>query len=188
MHLSEYWDSSFFALGRPWAVFLGTGIGLGMGYSNCQNDFRSPYVPSPSMPLTRADRHVPLVSNGSGHSLCLWSFFRKHHRLINLPHGFHREVCVLSFASDSSASCLFSPVRVGHCSYSIQRNKQAQSSFYSSTSMISRTARERERVWSPVEVIVNEALSFLTRDLFIIISIWNLTKTDLSLSCRQYDR
>ncbi|CAH1239865.1 MICOS complex subunit Mic10-like [Branchiostoma lanceolatum] len=27
---------------RPWPVAFGTGVGLGMGYSNCQHDFRSP--------------------------------------------------------------------------------------------------------------------------------------------------
>ena len=31
-------------LGRPWPVAFGTGIGLGMGYSNCQNDFQQPYL------------------------------------------------------------------------------------------------------------------------------------------------
>ncbi|CAF1282692.1 unnamed protein product [Adineta steineri] len=44
---------------RPWPVFLGTGIGIGMGYSNCQNDLRSPHVHSSSIPTTRPDRHVP---------------------------------------------------------------------------------------------------------------------------------
>ncbi len=50
-----------FKLGRPWPVFFGTGIGIGMGYSNCQNDLRSPYVHSQSIPITRPDRHVPTV-------------------------------------------------------------------------------------------------------------------------------
>ncbi|CAF1926763.1 unnamed protein product [Rotaria magnacalcarata] len=40
---------------RPWPVFLGTGIGLGMGYSNCQNDFRSPYVHPRSFSLPRVE-------------------------------------------------------------------------------------------------------------------------------------
>ncbi|CAF0906117.1 unnamed protein product, partial [Adineta ricciae] len=44
---------------RPWPVFLGTGMGIGMAYSNCQNDLRSPYVQSQSIPITRPDRHVP---------------------------------------------------------------------------------------------------------------------------------
>ncbi|CAF1281735.1 unnamed protein product [Adineta steineri] len=44
---------------RPWPVFLGTGIGIGMGYSNCQNDLRSPHVHSSSIPTARPDRHVP---------------------------------------------------------------------------------------------------------------------------------
>ena len=29
---------------RPWPVAFGTGIGLGMGYSNCQNDFQQPNI------------------------------------------------------------------------------------------------------------------------------------------------
>jgi len=48
----------FLKLGRPWAVFLGTGIGLGMGYSNCQNDFRSPYVHSQPLSLARTNEKV----------------------------------------------------------------------------------------------------------------------------------
>ena len=28
-------------IGRPWPAVLGAGIGLGMGYSNCQHDFNS---------------------------------------------------------------------------------------------------------------------------------------------------
>ncbi len=48
----------FFKLGRPWPVFLGTGIGLGMGYSNCQNDFRSPYVHSQPLSLARTNEQV----------------------------------------------------------------------------------------------------------------------------------
>ncbi|CAL8072409.1 unnamed protein product [Calicophoron daubneyi] len=27
---------------RPWPVILGTGLGLGMGISNCNNDFKQP--------------------------------------------------------------------------------------------------------------------------------------------------
>lgn len=30
--------------GRTWPVSLGSGLGLGMGYANCQHDFRSPYL------------------------------------------------------------------------------------------------------------------------------------------------
>jgi len=29
---------------RPWPILLGTGAGLGMGYSNCQHDLREPYL------------------------------------------------------------------------------------------------------------------------------------------------
>uniref|UniRef100_A0AAQ4PE86 MICOS complex subunit MIC10 n=1 Tax=Gasterosteus aculeatus aculeatus TaxID=481459 RepID=A0AAQ4PE86_GASAC len=29
---------------RTWPVSLGSGLGLGMGYANCQHDFRSPYL------------------------------------------------------------------------------------------------------------------------------------------------
>jgi hypothetical protein len=36
-----------------------------MGYSNCQNDLRSPYVHSSSIPITRPDRHVPTVRQNS---------------------------------------------------------------------------------------------------------------------------
>ena len=41
-------------------------MGMGMGYSNCQNDLRSPYVHSQSIPITRPDRHVPTVRNHEG--------------------------------------------------------------------------------------------------------------------------
>ncbi|CAH8500623.1 unnamed protein product [Schistosoma margrebowiei] len=29
-------------LGRPWPLIFGTGFGLGMGISNCNNDFKQP--------------------------------------------------------------------------------------------------------------------------------------------------
>ncbi|XP_071500097.1 MICOS complex subunit Mic10-like [Diadema antillarum] len=28
---------------RPWPIAFGSGIGLGMGYANCQHDFRDPF-------------------------------------------------------------------------------------------------------------------------------------------------
>lgn len=30
--------------GRAWPVWLGSGMGLGMGYANCQNDLRNPFL------------------------------------------------------------------------------------------------------------------------------------------------
>jgi len=53
--INIYINLFFFKLGRPWPVFFGTGIGLGMGYSNCQNDFRSPYVHPRPVSLTKTD-------------------------------------------------------------------------------------------------------------------------------------
>jgi inner membrane organizing system protein 1 len=29
--------------GRPWPAVLGSGIGLGMAYANCQTDFQKPF-------------------------------------------------------------------------------------------------------------------------------------------------
>uniref|UniRef100_A0A3P8T8X2 MICOS complex subunit MIC10 n=1 Tax=Amphiprion percula TaxID=161767 RepID=A0A3P8T8X2_AMPPE len=29
---------------RTWPVAFGSGLGVGMGYTNCQNDFRLPYL------------------------------------------------------------------------------------------------------------------------------------------------
>ncbi|XP_061788529.1 MICOS complex subunit MIC10 [Nerophis lumbriciformis] len=29
---------------RTWPVSFGSGLGLGMGYANCQNDFKLPYL------------------------------------------------------------------------------------------------------------------------------------------------
>jgi len=29
---------------RSWPITFGTGVGLGMSFSNCQNDFQSPYL------------------------------------------------------------------------------------------------------------------------------------------------
>ncbi|CAF3688398.1 unnamed protein product [Rotaria sordida] len=50
---------------RPWPVFLGTGIGIGMAYSNCQNDLRSSKFYSQSLPITRPNRHIPITPSES---------------------------------------------------------------------------------------------------------------------------
>jgi hypothetical protein len=55
--INIYINLFFLKIGRPWPVFFGTGIGLGMGYSNCQNDFRSPYVHSQPLSLARTNEH-----------------------------------------------------------------------------------------------------------------------------------
>ncbi|XP_029435058.1 MICOS complex subunit MIC10 isoform X2 [Rhinatrema bivittatum] len=36
--------SVFFFKRRTWPITLASGMGLGMAYSNCQNDFKSPYI------------------------------------------------------------------------------------------------------------------------------------------------
>ena len=59
--MSTHWFRCFPLLGRPWPVFFGTGIGLGMAYSNCQNDFRSPYVPSQPLAIARTNAQVLTV-------------------------------------------------------------------------------------------------------------------------------
>ncbi|XP_028849359.1 MICOS complex subunit MIC10 [Denticeps clupeoides] len=35
---------------RTWPIAFATGAGLGMSYSNCQNDLRSPYILHRSVP------------------------------------------------------------------------------------------------------------------------------------------
>ncbi|CAF1144269.1 unnamed protein product [Rotaria sordida] len=50
---------------RPWPVFLGTGIGIGMAYSNCQNDLRLSKFYSQSLPITRPNRHIPITPSES---------------------------------------------------------------------------------------------------------------------------
>ncbi|PAA81092.1 hypothetical protein BOX15_Mlig030933g1, partial [Macrostomum lignano] len=35
--------SVLFLRRRPWPAVLGTGIGLGMGVANCDNDFKTPH-------------------------------------------------------------------------------------------------------------------------------------------------
>ena len=34
----------YYCAGRPWPVAFGAGVGLGMGYANCQHDFMQPYL------------------------------------------------------------------------------------------------------------------------------------------------
>uniref|UniRef100_A0A8C0H7N6 MICOS complex subunit MIC10 n=1 Tax=Chelonoidis abingdonii TaxID=106734 RepID=A0A8C0H7N6_CHEAB len=42
------WDRclaySVVKLGANWPIAVGSGMGLGMAYSNCQHDFQSPYL------------------------------------------------------------------------------------------------------------------------------------------------
>uniref|UniRef100_A0A3B3SAE8 MICOS complex subunit MIC10 n=1 Tax=Paramormyrops kingsleyae TaxID=1676925 RepID=A0A3B3SAE8_9TELE len=46
--LGRKWDrclaDAAVKLGRTWPISFGLGSGLGMAYSNCQHDFRSPYL------------------------------------------------------------------------------------------------------------------------------------------------
>ena len=39
-----HFNHIFIFLGKTWPLAFGTGVGLGMGYSNCQNDFQQPYL------------------------------------------------------------------------------------------------------------------------------------------------
>ncbi|CAF4947041.1 unnamed protein product, partial [Rotaria socialis] len=51
-----FFGSSLQTLGRPWPIIFGTGIGIGMGYSNCQNDLRSSNRHFKS--ITRPDQQI----------------------------------------------------------------------------------------------------------------------------------
>uniref|UniRef100_A0A8C6UW16 MICOS complex subunit MIC10 n=1 Tax=Neogobius melanostomus TaxID=47308 RepID=A0A8C6UW16_9GOBI len=46
--LGKKWDrcvaDAAVKLGHTWPISLGSGVGLGMAYANCQNDLRSHYV------------------------------------------------------------------------------------------------------------------------------------------------
>ncbi|CAF3261033.1 unnamed protein product [Rotaria socialis] len=48
---------------RPWPIIFGTGIGIGMGYSNCQNDLRSSNRHFKS--ITRPDQQIPTTPSES---------------------------------------------------------------------------------------------------------------------------
>ncbi|CAF4944105.1 unnamed protein product [Rotaria magnacalcarata] len=50
-------------LGRPWPIIFGTGIGIGMGYSSCQNNLHSSNRHFIS--ITRQDQQIPTTPSES---------------------------------------------------------------------------------------------------------------------------
>ncbi|GAV03147.1 hypothetical protein RvY_13618 [Ramazzottius varieornatus] len=67
---------------RAWPAILGAGMGIGMGYSNCQHSFQNPYVSHPSSSYKKkphgsstashffssASSLLPFTSSGADHS------------------------------------------------------------------------------------------------------------------------
>jgi hypothetical protein len=96
-----------------------------MGYSNCQNDLRSPYVHSSSIPITRSDRHVPTVRNNSKITDLFYNeFLETIRQLIDQLNDLNTNLL-----SSCSFFCIHQTLNfTPKFSHFIQRNKQISSS------------------------------------------------------------